>query len=143
MSNFLLGKKASSSGVKVKWIVPSANQQRLDALQSTLSNTAAHGYMKREDNPFSMRGIKWDGGKGAKIFAERAKARVYEKKRWQQEMQTHAGNEQWAAVRAGVAQKRQQIQAKKQKEIARARTAAATKAVLARLKQPRVTTKRV
>ena len=99
MSNFLLGKKASSSGVKVKWIVPSANQQRLDALQSTLSNTAAHGYMKREDNPFSMRGIKWDGGKGAKIFAERAKARVYEKKRWQQEMQTHAGNEQWAAVR--------------------------------------------
>ena len=83
--------------------------------QREMANAAYSGYMKRDQNPYSSYGMS------AKDVARRAHERMNEGKRWQQEMQKHAGNEQWAAVRARVAAKKAALQKKRQREIDKAR----------------------
>ena len=83
--------------------------------QREMANAAYSGYMKRDQNPYSSYGMS------AKDVARRAHERMNEAKRWQQEMQKHAGNEQWAAVRARVAAKKAALQKKRQRAIDKAR----------------------
>ena len=85
-----------------------------------VANAAFSGYMKRDQNPYSAYGMS------AKDVARRAHERMNEGKRWQQEMQKHAGNEQWAAVRARVAAKKAALKEKREMEIRFARMKAAS-----------------
>ena len=88
--------------------------------QREMANAAFSGYMKRDQNPYSSYGMS------AKDVARRAHERMNEGKRWQQEMQKHAGNEQWAAVRARVAAKKAKLKEKREMEIRFARMKAAS-----------------
>lgn len=111
--SFVLGHGTGYSGVQTKYKVKAPS--RADLIQSSMATAAYSGAFARERNLYSARSMK------PRDIADRAKARVNESKRWQEEMKRHAGNEQWAAVRARVAARKQQLKAKREHEIFMAR----------------------